>query len=367
MIPWDPLGTIANALRAAYLYLVAVFQRIVTDMPSIDNSQFADYLYGNAIGVYGYLALCVAYIAAVLALFFTKGRITFIHAILLLLLLGAIGPFWFAGADQIIIFGDQLTKAAITVGNVPVTGAGIDTFGPSILPALSFNDNMIAIFSFFPTLALGAILYQIFVNYEVLVVIVKFFGLIVLSLVALGERSRKVFSLIVAIGIVTMLIGRPVAMVIVSSGQGWVRSLPSGQDSMFTTAGVTISSLVVAILIQPVLLFLAYKSVSPVVGRVSAMVTGRVKALNENRPMPSAQDVNRVHAASLQGRATAINVHTPSYGTRVVHATRDVAVAKGAAYLVARQAVATHPVGRAALTASTVAMRALQKGPKSDT
>ena len=345
----DILGNwLADLFKQAYLAMVKLFQDFVIAQPIVINNSFTDYLYGNAIGVYGYLAICVAYVTFICALVWQKARVTFAMSLLVGIVIGMVGPLWFAGADQVSLIGDQLTKAAVDLGN------GITGQNTTILPDLGTAEPLVAITMYGITYTLALGLYMMFVNYAGVAVLVKFFSLIVFSIFAIGDRTRKIFSFIVALGIVTMVIGKPVAALSIALGQALIKSFGSQSNSMALLGTITAGSMFVGLVMQPVLLFLTYKAVSPIMGRVAATVRGRVETLT--RHAATAKVVATAHAASLQGRARAVAAKQPHYGQRIVKEASLLAIAKAATTLAAKR----HPAGLAA----SVAIKAIPKGQK---
>lgn len=357
--PLDPLGSLSNALQTAFAAIVEIFQHFIAIPMSLDGAPFVTYLYGNALGVYEYLAMLVLVVTSVIALFIKRGRPAFGQAIVVALVVGALGPMWFYVFDQLSLLGDSLSVAANLNPKIEgVDGVNVITLA---FPALKVQDVLMSLLTFSPLVFFMYTLFSVFVSYSFLAVVVKFLGLILFSLLALGDRTRKVFSFLTAVGLVAVVIGKPVAVLLISIGQG-IASITAVFNEGFIQGIILNGSLIIAILIQPVLVFLMYKGVSPIVGKVAAAVTGKVRALSENRNEQSARALSHANAASLQGRSQAIPYErNPSYARRAVEIGGAMAVAKGAAMLAAKAASNVHPAAKVAVTVASVGVKALSK------
>lgn len=357
--PLDPLGSLSQALQVAFSQIVELFQQFIAIPMSLDGTAFVMYLYGNALGVNEYLSISVLAVTLIVALFIKRGRASFVQALIIVLVSGVVGPLWFYAFDQLQLLGDQLSIAFNLNQQVQTTnGVNLVTLA---FPALKIQDVLMSLFTFGPLLFFMYGLFSVFVSYTFLAVVVKFLGLICFSLLALGERTRKVFSLLVAVGLVAVVIGKPVAVLFISIGQG-LSSLTAIFAEGFIQGIILSGSVIAAILIQPVLVFLMYKGVSPIVGKVAAAVTGKVRALSENREGQGVRALSNANAASLQGRSQAIPYNKgPSYVRRAAEIGGSVAIAKGAAMLAAKAASNVHPAAKVAVMAVTVGMKALPK------
>lgn len=361
--PLDPLGSLSRALQAAFAQIVELFQHFIAIPLSLDGNSFIQYLYGNALGVYGYLAIIVMSITFIIALFIKRGRASFAQAVIIVLVSAAAGPLWFYAFDQLQLVGNQLSIAFNLNPKVEgVSGTNVVTLA---FPSLQIPDVIMSLLTFTPLLYFMYWLFSIFVSYAFFAVVIKFLGLILFSLLALGERTRKVFSFLVAVGLVVVLFGKPVAVLFISIGQG-LSSITAVFSSGFIQGIILTGSVIASILVQPVLVFLMYKGVSPIVGKVAAAVTGKVRALSENRNEQGARALSNANVSSLQGRSQAIPYNkNPSFARRAVEVGGAMAVAKGAAMLAAKAASNVHPVTKAAVVAASVGLKALPKrGPR---
>jgi hypothetical protein len=357
--PLDPLGSLAQALQTAVAQIVELFQHFIAIPMTLDGNSFVQYLYGNALGVYQYLAMIVMAVTFIIALFIKRGRPSFAQAAIIVLIAGVAGPLWFYAFDQLQLLSDQLSISMNLNPKVEgVSGMNVMTLA---FPSLQIQNVLMSLFTFGPLLYFMYGLFTVFVNYAFLAVVVKFLGLLCFALLALGKRSQKVFSLLVAIGLVAVVIGKPVAVLFISIGQG-LASITSIFAEGFTQGIILNGSIIAAILIQPVLIFLMYKGVSPIVGKVAAAVTGKVRSLSENRNGQGARALSNANAASLQGRSQAIPYNKgPSYARRAAEIGGSMAIAKGAAMLAAKAASNIHPVAKVAVTAVSVGIKALPK------
>lgn len=356
----DPIGYLSEILLEAYLWMVRIFQQLYATPMTLGGTDYVAYLYGNALGVAEYLSMGVTFVLLTLAFFIKRARVSLAHAVLVLLAVAIFSPFWFAGLDEVERTGDLLTATMLAITTI---GGGSTSPMINLPSSLDLGNAAMTMFMFWPTAGFGITLASVFVAYEGMIVFVKFAGLLSFSLMAFGERSRKVFSFLMSLGIVCMVLGRPVAVTIINVIQGIALSIPNVSPAFVTTVAV-IAGFFTALIAQPILLFLTYRSVSGVVGRVAASVTGKVNALMEDRSKSFVQSINNSHAAVLSGRTTAVrHASVTTKIRRGLHkAGHNAVVAKTAAMLAAKAAASTTgPVGKAAYLVGATAVRTLRK------
>jgi hypothetical protein len=263
---------------------------------------------------------------------------------------------WFIIMQQAQELGDDFTKLAISIGDAPTQARPIDL----VIPSSVATDAVITVVMFFALLVWSMILFFIFLGYEVVNVVLSVAGLLLLALYGLGPRTRKTFSIVLALSIVTMLIGRPVGLGIIEIGNMIGASLP-GPDNVFFVGAITGVSMMLAIAVQPLLVVGAYRGVSNVMGSINATVRGSVRSVTENKQKLQAQlsgsapsaMTNRAHRLTETGRA---------YG-RAVGTEAKRAGAASAATALAMTASKAHPVAAVVTTAASIAVKAVGSMP----
>lgn len=360
--PFDPIGSLADAVQSSYQTTVKLFESYLAKSINLDQIPFVQYLYGNALGVADYLAMMVSVIVAIIAIFVAKKRVSAVMALLIVIAVGVLSPLWFDGTHQLILLGNSLSQSALKFENSVATKGSAPN---GILPLINLVngstsvDGMLSLTTFLPALTLGVSLFGIFVGEAVLAVVAQFLGLITFSLYGLGDRTKKLMNLLVSIGLVTMVFGRPSAILIIALGQALVDYIPTGTNA-FIEGVITCASFFIAILAQFGLLVLMYLATSAVVGRVVSVVTGSVKAVVENRNISRSKVMADVQTAAIKGRAAASPYKSPSLVSEVRYHARDRAIANASVKLATKAAALAsnaHPLVKAGFVLADVGLR----------
>ena len=344
--------------------MVGIYQTMISadQQGAVDKLPIVQYLYGNALGLVELLSVGVTFITLTIVIFYRRRTMSLVLAIVILIVVATSSQLWFAGLDQFQAFGSNLSKAIIDL----FKGQGVTNTG---LPVIGdITTVMIALFVFGFTSIMGLNLVMMFTTYTIIGVGLKFFGLLTLSLLALGKRTQKVFNMIVAIGIVIFVLGKVAAVFIIACGQAFGQAFgPILGDPLFTQGVITIDSMAAALLIQPVLIFLMYKSVAAVAGKVRSLVKGTVNAFVQDRSRTTVKQVTNVQAAGLQARTPAGGVVTVaprlSHSAVVKQQARNSLLKAGAGALMAKSVAATNPALALALKGAAYATQAGIKGP----
>ena len=349
---WDPFSLFADALRNAYQQIVILFEWMVATPLSLSGNPLVAYLNGNALGAAPLLAFAVLSFTIVMALLWKRGRMSFARALLVYVGVAVLSPLWYEVTAAFEKLGDDLS--VIAVNFIDQSGSGAAVAVPK-LPSMIITDAFLASITFGPAALFGYELFAILLSYEFVTILVAFFGLLSLALLGAGARARKVFNFLVAVGIVTMVLGRPVAIICIELGQAFANVFAGAPNAMVITGVVTVASLVVAILIQPVLLFLMYQGVSRVGGFIDSRITGTVRSISQGSYSSATRTAVQANISSMNGRSQALQ-RAAGQGFIGGVATAGIAsgAAKGAAMLAARAAASTTPVGAIAATAASL-------------
>lgn len=351
---WDPFGAIADALKAAYDQLIVLFEWLILNPRSLQTTPLGEFLAGNAIGAAPLLAGMVFGVLLVLALFGKRFRLGFVKAALILLAVVVIGPIWYEIVAALENVGDGLSVATQSLFERP------DGSASGVLPTLNAIDAFWGVIIFGWACFFGTTLVFMFVLYEWVTVATAFLGLLSFALIALGDRARKVFLGLVSIAIVTMVIGRPVAMLLLELGRAFSGVLSDAPNSISIVGVVTVGSLLLAFLAQIVLFFLMYKGVSSVAGRIDAVVTGTVKAISDVTLKESQKSVITANINSIKGRPEVVN-RTLDYSKTVRDVSIAAGTAKAATLLTTRAAASATPAGAAFATVASIAVKEVPK------
>jgi hypothetical protein len=332
---FNPFHWLAKAINGLTDGLVSSFQQVFIHPPRPMAGPWQDYLYGNAIGIAGILSVTICILVLVVAMFFQRRLASLGVAFVVALAIGTIYPVYFLACDWIVAAGDDLAQSAHWYHH------GSDKL-LSIPDIANVLGSIIGLGSITFT---GGMLVVIFFIYELIIIVVKFFGLIALAASPAGERARRFLSWIVAVGIVTMLLGRAFAVFAVDLGRMASDHFPFASNSFGKTFFIT-TSLLLAIVLQGVLIWAMLRVSSHVVGHVHSRVFGQVESLNRRRESMSGMGGIEAHLAtkgSIPMQDPVTDVFAADRGR-----TRTAAAMMGGAVAM-RAANALHPAAGTAL------------------
>lgn len=355
---WDPFGAIADSLKNGYEQFIIWLEWFLLNPLPIDESPMAVMLGGNALGTAPFLALAIFVVLSTLAIFAARFRIGFVRSLLTVLLMIVLAPLWYNLIGYLKDAGDGLTVAVIELF-ATLTNTGTE----DIFQMFSVGDAFWGAALFGIAVFHGIGLLFLFTAYEWVSVLVAFLGLITLALVPLGERARKALNALIAIGLVTMVFGKPIAVLSLEIGQSLGNVFDGSPSEISAFAITTVGSLIIAFWSQLLLGFLMYRGVSNVAGRVNAAISGKVDALNKGVVQQSKSPA-QMNIRSIKHRSETMT-RLRDYGGGVKDAAVAAGTAKAAAALAARAAASTTPIGAGATIAGSVAISQASKLVKS--
>lgn len=315
----NPLSYLQDAIVGSLKGLTGLFEQIFVRPPVVPDNAATDYLYGNAIGTTGRLAVSVAFIATTIAIFWRKAAHKALNAFIAIVVLAVLAPVWFYFADWLVRVGNTLAAAALFYHPPP----GSHTSG-AFLPVPAMTDISGAIVGGGIILFLGSLLTGVFYVYAVFIVVVKF-GL--LFGIALAGISPRLLKWIIAGGLVAMTFGRAAATLMIEL---------SKVAADYGLYGNTVFGIVFYLIVGLVLALSAqyglYKGLKSVVtniaGNVSSRVTGAVKTVNKRiSSEKSAALARQAHHNSMPVKVT---MSKPPVSKRLKSTARDQAITAGA-------------------------------------
>lgn len=277
---WTP--NVAEEVKKFVFWLWDILQQLLGTESTFINLPIARYFIGNAAGLAFQLVFYVFVLMLCVALVVRRVRkdaaVSFINVILAIAVIPAI----IAVAEGALVLGNQFEKFVLELDNLPTPD---DTSGDIDAISLSFSTIDQAIVTLFFALLLAAAGLQLLflmVAYEFLNVLLIVAGVLVYSVSGFGENTRKLFSLIISMFIVTGVIGMPIIMLVTQLAQGLSDGLfgdsnPTGSIILlFIAAFIGICS-------QPLLVYYLYKRADRVMGNVIAKVNDKLRTVSENK------------------------------------------------------------------------------------
>lgn len=336
----NPFEWIRDQIHGLFLGTVGLIEKMIINPPRPKAGPWQQYIYGSALGLAGTLAIAVTIVVIVLAMFF-QGRIRSLGpALIVVAVIGLAGPLWFRLCAYLVELGDQLAKSAEFYTPVG-TPTGVSWL---IIPPI---DNVLgAITGLSSVTGAGIILVMIFFMYEVLVILVQFFGILAFAFSPLGPRSRKLLNVLVSVGLVTMVFGRATAVFSLELSKIATNNLPGGSTSFGSTFFI-ISGIWLAIGMQGVLFYVTYQGQQMIMGRVSSKVSGKVETTTKQRKTSTMGSALAAHAATMQP-VPVITMGSSTLPPKTSNTRRLIALGAGA---VSTKVATAHPLGAVAVIA----------------
>ena len=333
MFPWDWPGS----LKSAYQAVFEVMLKVIGVSMNFDNLSIVQWLFSSGFGLGTALSIAVALIMVPAGILMSRHRLSAFYALTMVLLSTVVGAAWFAGVTLAGTLGDALTMGALYIGEEKVTQQS-----PQIaLPGFTFGNPLFDSAMFGGLFTWSLTLTMLFVAYELINIILTFFGVITLYTYGLGPRTRRAMSAIISVLIVTEIIGRPIAVAIIKFGNWVANQVPT--TDLFWVGIITVVSMMFALAIQFVLPFLLYKSVNTVVGKLNGEIKGSVLSRTQGRQKVDANVTNNIQT-TMTNRARSVNATRANPGFK-----SDVARAASAS---AASALSSYGVKAAKLAAA---------------
>jgi|GEM_PF-2958256 len=344
---WNPFDYLKDFLLECLKGLVGNYEKMFAHQARVEIGGPFDYLYGNALGTAGRLAVSVAVVTSVIAIMHRKSARRAIDAFGAVFALVVLTPVWFAVADGLVAFGNVLSDAARFYHAPPASPTGL-----SFLTVPPTGNIVTAIIGGGFISFWGGLLLVIFYMYQVLVIVVKFGLLFGISLYGINHR---LLYWLLATGLLTMTLGRPAAIFLIEVGKVMTDIGLLGQ-SVFGTCVYLIASLIAAIGIQVAIYIGLRKKVfnSEVFGRVASRVTGKVKSVVKRTPQQNSNMARQAHQGSMP---LTVKMHKPPLKKRLVKTGVEHGVRAGAQNIGLKVAAAAGPEAVVVLAAAAMAKK----------
>lgn len=287
--PFDPIGSIQKLLMQAYDAMLTAFTGIITNAPTHTDWGILPVAYGSGLNLAAYLAYLVLVVGVVFSLFFFHKIDRVGKAILTIVVIAVLTPAW-------VTIVNWMVDAGTTLANIANFYDPPDKVSPSYeLPTIKNAVGAFTSYTF--ALIFGGFVAVILAHYEVLIIAFKLIGPIAYSLSSFGKRTKQFCNIVISMGLVATLFGRPFAVLFLEFGQVARYTFPFGRTG-FGAAVYTIGSYSLAFWSQVVLFFACYFTVTAVEGKVvgafkgvtqtfvTKMVPVNVNKIRQNNLMP---------------------------------------------------------------------------------
>lgn len=342
--PFDlVMKSLSDKILGLFAWITKILQTLILQAPDASNNQFLAVLYGEAWGLSSILIIGVTITIISVAMFWQKRLKSIPEVLGIALLIGVGSPFYWTFIDTMATIGNSLSEAVMKVptgSSTTLLTPGSPLNGSVLVIANAGNILGLVVFGFI-AFFLAAIQTNIVGVYIVMIILVKFFGLIVLALSPLGNRAKQVLEWLTSLAIVSLIFGRLFIIVVLQFGL-LVNSIIPG-SAIFNL----INAEFVACIGSIALIFIVHKQVvkQEIVGKVFSLVRGNVTVTERGGRNIDVDNVNIQHADTLKPPKS-------KSGDGLVKGTAEAAAGAALAAGVKKVAGSVHPAVGAAVIAS---------------
>lgn len=262
---FNPFDWLSGAISGLAKSEVGMFEQSIISPPPQPPHNWVDYLYGNAVGVSGLLSVGLTILLLSIAVIKHSTTSKFAMSFIMSCLVGVLAPIWFAAMNWLVGLGTNLATWA-------------QFYHPHDLVSLPNTNNPLGqIIALGAIFGVGSLVVLAFFAYSIVIVAVTFFGLPAMVLFPLGERARGFLNWIITLGLVSMVFGRPVAIVILEISKFLSDALANG--NWFFETFILIGGFAMALIAQVILVVMLHTQVDKVTGAVKSQVTGTVNII----------------------------------------------------------------------------------------
>jgi hypothetical protein len=294
------LGWIFNLpaeLKSAALELWNLISKYLAVPIDFNRLGVVQYLYGNTWTLAAQVAFYVFVGVFAVSLLVKRWRLNGALSLMQVFLIPTIAALWFVVAQQLQNLGDLLKQIVSSFG-IDTLPTGV-TSSIDLVPSLPSGETIIDILTF-GLLAQGAYtVYTLLLMYAFMNVILTVLGLLVFAMYGLSEGTRKFFSLIVSVFMVTAVTGIPVILLLTKIAELISNILPNGGANAAVTIILICIAINVGLFLQIVLVYVGYKQVNRVI----------VRHIEQNKPLRSVLENKRRLEANLAGRQNSTVSH----------------------------------------------------------
>lgn len=270
--PWD---YIRDKLIDLYNGLGSLFDKWVIHPPGPLPGAWQTDLYGNALGLAGGLAAATFIVLMVVSMFWQRKLVSTGKSLVIAVLIGTLGPLFYAGSDWLVAAGSDLTSSVAHIGS-------LDSQKLLLLPDI--HNVFGAIFGTLILAVLGGLLVLIFLMYQLAIILATFFALPMIALYPIGRVPQTAMRWVVSMGLMAALVGRPVAALELKATSLVIQDVSGTTQSSFVAVALLTAALLLAIATQVGLIWLAHKSYAGIEGVIRGVtdVRGRVEMTSKD-------------------------------------------------------------------------------------
>lgn len=295
----DPFTQLAGRIAGGYNWMVGLYENLLVQMPGSQQQSWVIHLLNNALGVAIALSLVSSVLISALAIFKHKKLQNAISATVMTIFMMVNGASIFVLCYGAMALSRHLSKAA------EIYHPSSHANGNYLLSFTAITSILGSVFGYGLLLVMGFTLFCLLLSYVVADVLFMAFGVIALGLRFWGTVTEKLSDLFISLGLVTMVLGTPAAILCLNIGRLLGDALASSPLGQYSGAGALMGWVGMAagfwwaFAWQIILVIGTSIAVSKVTGRVNAVsqVFGRVDT-KPDRHEVDANTFNQEHAAS---------------------------------------------------------------------
>lgn len=255
---------------------------------------WAEFIYSESWGLAGYISVAIVYITLGMAILRKRFAKNFAQSVPIAILIGMFGMVWFTIIDNLIEVNLKLVRGVDGLFSQLPEQSGDS---PIKLPEVINTAGSLLTYTFI--VFFGGLLVVIFLCFSFEILIAKVVGLVILAVSSTSRIAREAWVFLVGMTLVAVIAG-PTLAVFITKSIKWLTVHGPGRDETLVHSFYIIAGLVSADALVIGLIFLSYRKVSDVAGKIEAKVFGDVDADARIKEPVSTDQVNRTSLDTMR-------------------------------------------------------------------
>ena len=362
-IDWGGLGDALNPFKALNNLLLEfrsklsnIMWKAYLDPPVPQHGAMLDYMYGEALGVADQLGIAVTIPVLVAGLFFQKYIFNVVQAIVMVVGLGLILPYFYAFCDWLHTTQIEWDKLIITITDEAHKNGGMLIYGADA----GIISNIFAIM-FIGTL--GTIVVIILMFFGLVGVVSKFLFPIIWLLYPISEAARALLGKMLGVIFVATLLGTPAILLCLELGNiaEYYLGLGGFLDMLWEAGSYALAIWVIVKIMKSSVRAMVTKMRGGLNTR--ALVRGKVDTNDTSRPRTSVQEAaNAAYGRGMKQKSMPVFMTAPPKFAGRKNALKSEAKYRGASAIA--KVASKHPTSRVARKVHGVATHLRDKHEK---
>jgi hypothetical protein len=318
----NPFKQLAGMVSNGYTWMVGLYEELLVQIPGVQDQKWVIDFLNDAFGQAQFLSIISSMVLIAIVLFKRARLHNAVWSVLMTIFLLAAGQMWYMFCYFLMSISSHLSESA-QLHHTTHSGKSYLLYFDPISSVLGASGGYGIL------LVMGLPLFCQLLSYSVVNIIVMGFGIIGLALRFVGKISEKMSDLFVSIALVTMLFGKPAAILSINIGRELGDAMAASKLGKYSGAGPFMGWVGMAsgfwwAFAWQIILFVGMTiAVSKVTGHVNALsqVFGRV----DTKPERHEVDVTTWHQEHANGQRPITHEADSEKGSieKVVHYVKE--------------------------------------------